>query len=152
MGDEPDRDFQLAMATLADNQTYIAAHKERRWDVVKWAFSINLALATASAFKSGESRQLSFFLFLIGMGVSGAGIFLVRHLNERMTETRNRAQRVAIWLDKHNVDWEGIVGVKADDMYPKGGEHDFVEIRLADAVLLLVPFLSLARVVFGPLS
>jgi hypothetical protein len=148
MVDRADRNFDLAMAILADHNAYIADHKVRRWDVLKWGVSINLAFATASAFKSGDSSFLSFFLFFVGMCVSLASIFLIQHYNRRMTGTRDQAKQLALWFEKNGVDYEDITGAKPADMYPHGEWHDLQEIVVSSAVLLLVPFLCLVRVVF----
>lgn len=148
MADTADREFELAMALLADSNSYIADHKSRRWDVLKWGVSVNLAFATASAFKSGDSTYLSFFLFLVGMVVSLASIFLILHYNQRMTDTREQAKQVAIWLERNGIDYFAVAGEKPGEMYPDGEGHDRQEILISRAILLLAPFLCLVRVIF----
>jgi hypothetical protein len=149
MADKADRDFELAMTVLKDNQSYLADHKGRRWEVLKWGVSLNLAFATASAFKTERSEFLSFFLFVVGMAMSLTSIALIVHLNRRMTRTRERAKRVAIWLEHNGLDVEGIMGEKPVNFYPLGEKHDATEMWIATIVLLLIPFLSLIRVLIG---
>jgi hypothetical protein len=43
-----EHEFHVACAILDDQRKLIAAGKSQRWDVIKWALMINVALATAS--------------------------------------------------------------------------------------------------------
>jgi len=147
MADKDEQNFDFAMAILADSQAYIADHKKRRWEMVKWGVSVNLAFATATAVKSQRDDYLSFFLFVMGMAISLASVYIIVHLNRRMTRTRLQGKRVSIWLEDKGVDVEGITGEKPRDAYPLGEKHDYAEMWTATIVLLLIPFLSLVRVV-----
>jgi len=43
-----DEEIRFALGVIDDNQRLIAAGKNQRWHVVKWAVTINVALAAAS--------------------------------------------------------------------------------------------------------
>jgi hypothetical protein len=87
---EPQK-FQLINETLQDKRRLIAAGKIQRWEVVKWAVTLNVGLATASLVTA--ARPAMFFLCL---AVSVVSIGLIYYYNSGMTDTR----RVAINLKK----------------------------------------------------
>jgi hypothetical protein len=52
-----DDDIRFALSVIDDNRRLIAAGKAYRWDVVKWAVTLNVALAGASiAFDNSMSK------------------------------------------------------------------------------------------------
>ena len=54
-----DNEFKVASAVLDDGRKIIAAGKAQRWDVIKWAVTINIALATASIALSKNTNATS---------------------------------------------------------------------------------------------
>src|SRR5260370_32407457 len=74
------QEFQIAYADLADHQRLIAAGKTQRWDVVKWAVTVNLALVAAAI-----ASQYNFFSASI---VTFFGAVLILYYNLTFTRTR----------------------------------------------------------------
>jgi len=53
---QPDDNIRFAMSVNDDDRRLIAAGKTYRWDVVKWAVTVNMGLAGASvALKQNEN-------------------------------------------------------------------------------------------------
>ena len=46
--DREDDEIRFALGVLDDHRRLIAAGKTQRWDIVKWAVTVNIALAGAS--------------------------------------------------------------------------------------------------------
>ena len=51
-----EHEFHVACAILEDHRKLIAAGKSQRWDVIKWAVTINVALTTASIALQGHEN------------------------------------------------------------------------------------------------
>ncbi len=85
------QEFQIASAALADHQRLIAAGKTQRWDVVKWAVTINLALVAAAI-----ASQYNFFSASILVTFFGA--VLILYYNLRLTRTRIQSNRTSKYL------------------------------------------------------
>ena len=81
------QDFEVLLARLTDARALIAAGKLQRWDVVKWAVTVNLGLATAALALKGS--ELLFLVFALAVAVIGLGLMM--HYNARMTKTREHA-------------------------------------------------------------
>ena len=60
-----EHEFHVACAILDDDRKLIAAGKSQRWDVIKWAVTVNVALATASIIAVRESANAGKWLFLV---------------------------------------------------------------------------------------
>ena len=89
-------------------QRLIAAGKVQRWDVVKWATVVNLALATASV-TIGTGGGL-FFLFAVLVAAAGGG--LVYHYNKRMTGARRGSDQVTAYFHEAGIDLSKIIPVE----------------------------------------
>jgi hypothetical protein len=76
-----DREFYIVTSALDDNRKLIAAGKIQRWDVVKWGFTVNVALATVAAAFRTHYRAY----FGLAVAVAIASCYLVLHYNRRMT-------------------------------------------------------------------
>jgi hypothetical protein len=85
-----DEEIRFALGVIDDNQRLIAAGKNQRWDVVKWAVTINVALAAASiAVKQKDVSAVGpFCVFAVGIAV--VACLLVIEINRRMTASSNR--------------------------------------------------------------
>jgi hypothetical protein len=114
-----DRDIWLAC--LTETRALIAAGKLQRWDVVKWAVTVNLALATAAIALKGS--ELLFFLFSLFVAVVGLG--LVIHYNSRMTKSREFAGKL-----------EGELGSLKDPEPPKTATYDCQELVAFKLILI----------------
>jgi hypothetical protein len=58
-----DDDIRFALSVIDDNRRLIAAGKAYRWDVVKWAVTLNVALAGASIALRQQHVEVSVLFF-----------------------------------------------------------------------------------------
>jgi len=127
-------DFKIACVYLEDCNRLIAAGKIQRWDVVKWAVTTNLALATASILlRSAHAGGLFFFFSLL---VAAAGGALVYHYNRRMTGARENAARVQTHLSDNKVDLSAVSELpNADRATRSTSEYDTEELYIFGFVI-----------------
>ena len=79
-----------------------------RWDVVKWAVTVNIALAAAAAaFKQTSAGSQ---LVCLAEIVAGVGWLLMLYYNWRLTKTREDAEKTAKYLTSQGVDFAVIRG------------------------------------------
>jgi hypothetical protein len=79
--------LQLALIYLQDTQRIIAAGKVQRWEVLKWAVTVNLAFAAAgAATKIGAWPLFGLFSFCVLVAITS--MFLLNHYNNRITGAR----------------------------------------------------------------
>jgi hypothetical protein len=103
-----DHQAQAAFAFLEDHRRLIAAGKLLRWDVVKWAVTVNIALgAAAAAFKQTTAGSQ---LVCLAEIVAGVGWLLMLYYNWRLTKTREDAEKTAKYLTSQGVDFAVIRG------------------------------------------
>ena len=81
------QEFQIACAILDDTRKLIAMSKSQRWDVIKWAVALNIALATASIAVKQTGHPAGWLLFALACLVAFVGLLLVLDYNCRMTRT-----------------------------------------------------------------
>jgi hypothetical protein len=81
-----ERQFQAASAVLDDQRRMIAAGKLQRWDVVKWAVTVNVALAAAAI--SFENSATGKQLVWLAVAVAVIGWILMLYYNLRLKRTR----------------------------------------------------------------
>jgi hypothetical protein len=82
----------------ADARALIAAGKSQRWEVVKWATAVNLALASVAATKDGAAllpNARSFSLL-----VAAVALILIVLATKRMNGARKRLEAVNAWYAK----------------------------------------------------
>jgi hypothetical protein len=125
--------FKFAMASLEDNRRLIAAGKSQRWDVIKWAIALNVALATASTAIPQPTAALTIFVFT--MINSLIAEMLVFYYTKRVTGARNNSVTVYNYLTRNNIDCAEISG--KDTMTDRDWRHDFGELMLFGSILLL---------------
>jgi hypothetical protein len=143
-----DKEFSVVCSAMEDCRRLIAAGKSQRWDVVKWAVTVNVALATAAA-AIGPAPGPSFTLFVVAELVSiGAG-YLVWHYNRRMTGARATAVHLAQVLDKNGVHYDTLLRTDSEHTYSSGMLYDKQELIAFAIILFIVPFLVLIRFLFG---
>jgi hypothetical protein len=143
--------FQLACLYLQDQQRYIAAGKVQRWEVMKWAVTVNLALAAASAATDASKWALFGFCILVSI----TSIYLLYHYNHRITEVRKAADEIMDRLLAEHPDIEKFVG---HERYPTEQDelkkHDKQEMTLFYYVIgfSILPAFYVAVSYRGPLS
>src|SRR5437899_1897307 len=96
-------DFKVVGSLLDDHRRIIAAGKAQRWDVVKWAVTVNVGIATASLALQHPVVFLSFSLL-----VATIGIVLIFHYTQRMTGARNNAARAYEYLQAQKINMKSM--------------------------------------------
>jgi len=157
-GGGTDKEFQVITSALDDCRRLIAAGKVLRWDVVKWAVTVNTALATSVVL--AHSRVP----FLFALAVALAGQLLIWHYNKRMTGARNTTTTLTNRLKEFDIDYNEITGAKAPEtnrfwnylfgfkplsrfkpagVYSAGEGYDWQEMLIFSATLWVSAILSL---------
>jgi len=91
------------MGVIDDDRRLIAAGKTYRWDVVKWAVTVNMGLAGASVvLKQNENAKGLFCLLAVGVVILSG--LLLWEINRRMTKARNDSLKPLNFLIKPNYD------------------------------------------------
>jgi hypothetical protein len=85
---QPDDDIRFAMGVIDDDRRLIAAGKTHRWDMVKWAVTVNMALAGASVTLRQDGNAKGLFC-LLALGVVILSALLMWEITRRMTAARN---------------------------------------------------------------
>jgi hypothetical protein len=135
-----DQQLQLAFSALDTWRQVIAAGKTQRWDVVKWAVTVNLGLTTVSA----AIEKLGLIPFALACLVALASIFLVLHYNNRMVGARRAAQETVNWMKNNGLDCDPILGSvdTTSKYYDKQELIIFSLILSASAILPALVFLG----------
>jgi hypothetical protein len=103
-------EFQFATAALEDIRKLIAAGKLQKWDVIKWAVTVNVALATAFiALLQHPGIGKWWYCALAGL-VAFVAFALMLHYNDRLMNTRNDAKATYDYLLRNGIDVEQILG------------------------------------------
>jgi hypothetical protein len=124
------RFFQVCCAILDDHRKLIAAGKVQRWEVLKWAMTVNLVLATASITLGTASTRGGILGLSILVAVVGALVIL--YYNDRMTNARNDSVRVEEYLVRNGVDIAAITGKKPERV---GFWYDLEDLAVSWGVL-----------------
>jgi hypothetical protein len=74
-------DFKIACVNLEDCNRLVAAGKIQRWDVVKWAVTTNLALATVSVALREAHVGFLFCIFSVLVAAAG-GVWCITTIEE----------------------------------------------------------------------
>jgi hypothetical protein len=129
MGTEED-EIRFALGVLDDHRRLIAAGKTQRWDIVKWAVTVNIALAGASVtlHAKGVYCLLAFVVFSLS-------VLLMWEINRRMTATRNASLVPVNYLIKRNVDFVAVTGEEPPKRYEMN--YDKEELRIYGSILLV---------------
>lgn len=99
---------------LEDSRRLIEAGKTRRWEVFKWAITLQIviiSLALTSA-RTGLSHRLPVVLSAL---VTLVGVGLIGHYSKRMRGARSRAIECIKWLRSHVLDINDVTGQKEDE-------------------------------------
>jgi hypothetical protein len=113
---QQDDEIRFALGVIDDHRRLVAAGKTHRWDAVKWAVTVNLALAGASVTlrQDGNTKQLFFFLACVVFILSGT---LLLEITRRMTAARDASLVPLKFLIEQGVDVVKITGDKPPQNY-----------------------------------
>jgi hypothetical protein len=130
-------EFAVALSALEDNRNMIAAGKVQRWDVVKWAVTVDLALSAAAITLRANNRAF----FVVATMTSIAAWLLVWHYNRRMTGARTMAKTLIEWLKENGIDYSQIQKVDIPQAYKqKRWNYDKEELIIFAAILFIALF------------
>jgi hypothetical protein len=113
-----------------DSRALIAAGKIQRWEVMKWAVTLNVALATASAGLNTFQIGFVFFSALIAL----MGIILTNEYNRRMTRARERLRNFNQYLKQNVIDVNAIGQAEFDKK--KTPDYDADELRICRSAIV----------------
>src|SRR5262245_14089433 len=103
-----DKEFQFARDALDDHQSLIAAGKTQRWDVVKWAFTLNVALAAASV--ALKDKNAAFWFFWLSCALAFGAVLLVGYYHARLTRARQDGYKTQKFIRDQGIDFKKITG------------------------------------------
>jgi len=128
-------EIRFALGVLDDHRRLIAAGKTHRWDIVKWAVTVNVALAGASvALKQRDGNAKGLFC-LLAFVVLVLSVLLMWEINRRMTATRNASLVPLKYLIRRNVDVASVTGEEPPKQYEMN--YDQEELRIYGSILLV---------------
>jgi hypothetical protein len=113
--DREDDEIRFALSVLDDHRRIIAAGKTHRWDIVKWAVTVNIALAGASVTQQGRNAKELFFWLALGLFV--LSVCLMWEITRRMTAARNDSLAPAKYLSEHGIDVVRVTGKASPQTY-----------------------------------
>src|SRR5262249_48941342 len=109
MGQQDDQ-IRFALGVLDDHRRLIAAGKTHRWDTVKWAVTVNLALAGASVTLRQQDGNAKRLFCLLAFGVVVLSVLLMLEITRRMTAARNDSLVPEKFLIEQGVDVVRVTG------------------------------------------
>jgi len=139
-----DNDVRFALGVIDDYRRLIAAGKTHRWDVVKWAVTINVALAGASiTLKHQQGRDVQMLFTSLALGVVFLSIGLLWEITSRMTATRNASLAPERFLIEHGVAVAQITGEEPPKQYKPNydWQESLIYVWILGASVLLPGFL-----------
>jgi hypothetical protein len=101
--DREDDEIRFALGVLDDHRRLIAAGKTHRWDIVKWAVTINVALAGASVTLKHQGGHAPELFWWLALGVVILSVCLMWEISRRMTVTRNDSRAPQNFLTEHGI-------------------------------------------------
>lgn len=126
-----------------DCRALVSALKSQRWEVAKWAVTVNLGLGAATV----SITQDKYLFVLFAVGVFLLGCFLIYHYNERVTNVRSRLTKVTGYIRSTFFDFNSVLDL--DVGREKGPDHDRQELFGFYAALTLSIFPSFAAAIIG---
>jgi hypothetical protein len=99
--------LDVLLRIFDDQRSLIAALKVQRWEVVKWAATLNVALAAASA--GFDKAHWAFFLAAIF--VTLLGLLLLTHYNSRVTTIRANFSKLNEYIRENVFHVNAVVGL-----------------------------------------
>jgi hypothetical protein len=137
MNSQPNREddeIRFALGVLDDHRRLIAAGKTQRWDIVKWAVTVNVALAGASVTLTHQDANAAGLFWLLTLGLFMLSGSLMWEVTRRMTATRNATRAPEEFLSKQGIDLVGITGEQPPEKYEMN--YDLQELRVYALILL----------------
>ncbi len=119
-------------AALEDHRKLIAAGKSQRWDVIKWAVTLNVALTTALIALLKDHPGVGKWFFLLALFVVGIAALLMLHYNNRMKNVRNDELATHNCFVSNGIDLPAIVGKPATKAKWR---YDWQELAILPAIL-----------------
>jgi hypothetical protein len=105
-------DLNFACTVYAKRQEKIEAHKLQKWDVVKWAVTINVALASADVlFNQGSQANAGKGLTVLAGIVAVLGLSLILYYNKGLTTARNESINAERFLADNGIKFEALPGL-----------------------------------------
>lgn len=129
-----DRQFAIASLLMQENLRGIAAGKVQRWEVVKWAVTVNLAVTAALA-SSANLHKWSLLFSIFAGAVSLTSVYLLSHYNRRTTGYRKMFDVICDRLVADGIKIDSFVGQSIH--HPKGRLHDWQELSAHAATIII---------------
>jgi hypothetical protein len=110
-----EHEFRFVSSILDDYRKLIAAGNIQRWAVVKWAVTVNVALATASIALKQQNYKSGWLFLALAIFVAVIALGLTLEHNRRMTNARSGARKL---LDREWRQRIGYCGAASHDCRP----------------------------------
>jgi hypothetical protein len=136
--DREDDEIRFAFGVLDDHRRLIAAGKTHRWDIVKWAVTVNLALAGASVTLRNQSENATELFWWLALGVAILSGFLMLEITRRMTAARDDSLAPVKFLSDRGINVVKVTGKES----PK--EHELSYDKQEALIYLVILFASAA--------
>jgi hypothetical protein len=133
MGQQDD-EIRFALGVIDDHRRLVAAGKMHRRDIVKWAVTVNLALAGASVTLRQQDSNVKGLFCLLAFGVFILSTLLMWEITRRMTAARNDSLVPEKFLVEQGVDVVRVIGRLLPQQY--GLSYDKEELRIYVLILL----------------
>jgi hypothetical protein len=132
--DREENEIRFALSVLDDHRRLIAAGKTHRWDIVKWAVTVNIALAGASVTLKHQDENATGLFFFLTLGVVVLCGWLLAEITRRMTAARNDSLEPEKYLSQHGIDVAKVTGKASPEPYEMN--YDKQEARRYSLILL----------------
>jgi hypothetical protein len=133
MGQQDD-EIRFALSVIDDHRRLVAAGKMHRWDMVKWAVTVNIALAGASVTLGQQDGNVKGLFCLLAFGVVILSVSLMWEITRRMTAARNDSLAPEKFLIEQGVDVVRVTGNRPPQKYELS--YDKQELRIYVLILL----------------
>lgn len=116
--ERPDRDqLAVVLSFLEDARRVIEGGKGRRWEVFKWAVSINVLLIPAAlAHKNFRFPAVAFDISAIV--ISALALWIIHHYDRRISGARKRSHGLVRWIRANVIDISSVTGLAEDRDHP----------------------------------
>jgi len=133
MGQQDD-EIRFALGVIDDHRRPIAAGKTHRWDMVKWAVTVNIALAGASVTLGQQAGNAKWVFWVLAFGLVILSVLLMWEITRRMTAVRNDSLVPEKFLIDQGVNVVRITGNTPPQRYELS--YDKQELRIYVLILL----------------
>jgi hypothetical protein len=108
---DPDRQdvLPVVLSFLDDARGIIEGGKGRRWEVFKWAFTLNILLVSATVARD-KLPVSPYALFIATAVTTFLAAALILHYDHRITSARKRAEKLYDWLTSNILDVYAAMG------------------------------------------